>query len=48
MAGEIGVVFRQCPQAVHMVGKHDPGVDMKARADANLTNRIAQRVDFCH
>lgn len=47
-AWEIGVVFRQCPQAVHVVGKHDPGVDLKGCAGADPSNRIPQHVDLPH
>jgi hypothetical protein len=46
--GKIGFAFRQGPQAVHMVGKHDPGVDVERRAGADLPNRIPQRIDLCH
>jgi hypothetical protein len=46
-AGEIGIALRQGPQAVHMIGKHDPGVDVEWRAGADLPNHIPQRVDLC-
>jgi hypothetical protein len=45
---EVGVVRRQCPQAVHVVGKDDPGVDVEGSAGAHLSNRVAQRVDPRH
>ena len=47
-AREIGVASRQCPQAVHVVGKHGPGVNVERRVGADLPNRIPQRVDLCH
>ena len=43
--GKIGIALRQRPQTVHVVGKHDPGVDMKRCAGAHLPNRVAHRVD---
>jgi hypothetical protein len=46
-AGEIGIAFWQGPQAVHMVGERNPGVDVERRANADLPNRIAQRADLC-
>jgi hypothetical protein len=33
---------------VHVVGKHDPGVDAEWCTGADLLNRIPQRVDLCH
>ena len=46
-ASPSGRVHRQGPQAVHMIGKHDPGVDVEWRAGADLPNHIPQRVDLC-
>ena len=46
-SGEIGIAVRHCPQAVHVVGKHDPGVDVERRAGADLPNRLPQRVNLC-
>ena len=33
---------------MHVVGKHDPGVDVERRAGADLPNRISQSADLCH
>jgi hypothetical protein len=33
---------------VHVVWKHDPGVDLKGCAGADPVNRIPQRVDLRH
>ena len=33
---------------MHVVGKHDPGVDVERRAGADLPNCLPQRVDLCH
>jgi hypothetical protein len=33
---------------MHVVGKHDPGVDVEMRARADLPNRLPQHVDLCH
>jgi NAD(P)-dependent dehydrogenase (short-subunit alcohol dehydrogenase family) len=46
-AGEIGIAFRQGPQAVHVVGTYDPGVDVKGRAGAHPPDRFRQRFDLC-
>jgi hypothetical protein len=43
-----GIAFRQGPNAVYVVGKDSPDVDVKWRADAHLPNRVAQRVDLRH
>ena len=34
------------PQAVHVVRKDDPGVDVEGSAHAHLPNRVPQRVDL--
>ena len=33
---------------MHVVRKHDPGVDVERRAGADLPNCLPQRVDLCH
>jgi hypothetical protein len=43
--GKIGIALRQSPQTVHVIGKDDPGIDMKRCMGAHLANRIAQRAD---
>jgi hypothetical protein len=36
------------PQAVHVVGEDDPGVDVERGAAADFPNRVAQRADPRH
>src|SRR6185437_7263000 len=38
--GIIGIVFRERPKAMHMLGKHDPGIDVKLPFRHYLTNGI--------
>jgi len=47
-AGEVGVAFRQAPQAMHVVGEHDPGIDTKRRAGSHPPNGVAERIDVPH
>lgn len=42
-AGEVGVAFWQAPQAMHVVGEHDPGIDTKRSAGS--PNGVAERID---
>ena len=44
-AGKVGIALRQGPQAMHVVGKDNPGVDMKRRAGSDAPHHGAQRVD---
>lgn len=47
-AGEVGIAFRRGPQAVHVVGQDDPGVDAEGCAGAHPSNGLAQDVDLHH
>jgi hypothetical protein len=47
-AGEVGIAFRQGPQAVHVVGQDDPGVDAERCAGTHLSNGLVQDVDLHH
>jgi hypothetical protein len=44
-ARKVGIALLQGPQAMHVVRKDDPGIDMKRRAGSDPPNRDAQRVD---
>lgn len=43
---KIAIALRQCPQAVQMIGKHDPSVDAKGGASSHSANRGAQLTDL--
>jgi hypothetical protein len=43
-----GIAARQGPQAVHMIGEDNPGVDAEGRTGAQPANRVAQCVDLRH
>ncbi len=43
---EIVVAFGQCPQRMHVIGQHHPGVDMKWPVRSDATHRRAQTVDL--
>ena len=45
-ARKIGIALRQDPQAMHVVRKDDPGVDIERCAGSAPPNRGAQRVDL--
>jgi len=45
MARKVGIALRQGPEAMHVVRKDDPGVDMERPASPDSPNRGAQRVD---
>jgi hypothetical protein len=45
-AGEVGIACRQGPQAVHMVGKDDPGVDVEGRVELHLPNSVPQHANL--
>lgn len=47
-AGEVGVAFRQAPQAMHVVWKHDPGIDTKTGAASHPLNGVAEHIDVPH
>ena len=47
-AGEIGIASWQGPQAMHMVGEDNPGIDAEGRTGAHPANRVAQYVDLRH
>jgi hypothetical protein len=40
--GAVGIALPQIPQAMHMIGKDNPGVDAEGRTGAHPANRIAQ------
>ncbi len=42
--GEIGVAFRQSPNAMHVIWKDHPGVDVERRTTLRLANRVAENV----
>jgi hypothetical protein len=44
-ARKVGVALWQGPQAMHVVRKDDPGVDMKRRSGSDPLHHGAQRVD---
>jgi hypothetical protein len=44
--GEVGIAFRQGPQAVHVVGKEDPGVDAES-ALARTCRTASRNASFC-
>jgi hypothetical protein len=44
-AGKIGVALGECPEAVHIVGQDDPGIDKERGPPADLAHRVAHRVD---
>jgi hypothetical protein len=44
-ARKVGIALLQGPQAMHVVRKDDPGVDIERRAGSDPPNRGAQRVD---
>lgn len=44
--GEIGVARRQCPQAVHVFGQYDPGIDLERVIAFGLGDDAAQQIDF--
>jgi hypothetical protein len=46
--GEVGIARRQGPQAMHVIGKDNPGVDAKGCAGAHPANRVAQYLDLRH
>lgn len=44
--GEIGVVGRQGPEAMHVLRQHDPGIDAEGMPAPGLGDHAAQQVDF--
>lgn len=42
-SGKVRVPLRQSPNAMHVIGKQHPGVDVERMRLATATNRIAQR-----
>ncbi|MNP23427.1 hypothetical protein D3C76_1161370 [compost metagenome] len=45
---EVGIAFRQGPQAVHVFGQDYPGIDMEGMASLRRPHRLAQQIDFTH
>lgn len=45
-AGIIGIVFRQGPDAVHVIGEDDPRVDVKRGAEANRADGGTEGLDL--
>ena len=46
--GEVGIARRQRPQAVHMVGKDNPGADAEGGVESHLPNSVPQRLNLRH
>ncbi len=46
--GEVSIPSWQSPQAMHVIGEDNPGVDAEGRAGADPAYRVAQYVDLRH
>jgi hypothetical protein len=45
--GEIGIVFRQLPDAVQVLGQYDDGIDLERALLADVSEGFAQGVNVC-
>ena len=43
--GEVIVIRRQGPDAMEMIGKHDPGINGERSAPAHQTNRVPEEIN---
>ena len=46
--GKIVIPRWQCPHRVHMIGQHDPGIDIKWPLPLGNSHRFAQFADMPH